>query len=249
MLRLKNLQRMRGKRHSPFEIVPIQRVDVYREVVERIRELIVSQVLTVGDRLPSERALAEALSVSRISVRQAVKVLENMGVVTSRRGSGTYVRELGVDSIVNVMLERFPIDDRMLRELIDARATIEQRVLALAFQRRRTADFKSVHAAMAAREERFRDVSDDEVGSNDVYFERALAGVCGNRVLVLLQAALHEFWILTWGRLGILPGEKHKLHEEHKRILRAIEDGDLKKASSLMARHLDRPVDRQRVAR
>jgi len=240
---------MRGREHKPFAIVPIQRLDVYREVVDRIREFVSSQSLSVGDRLPSERALAEALQVSRISVRQAIKVLENMGVVTTRRGSGTYVKELGVDSIVNIMVERLSIDERLQDELIEARAAIEYRILALAFDRRESPEFASVHEAMAAREARLHDSEDNEIGSNDVYFERALAQVCGNRLLALMQATLHEMWILTWGKLGILPGEKHALHDEHKRILAAIENGDLKRATDLMAEHLDRPVERDRAQR
>ncbi len=143
-------------------------------------------------------------------MRQALKVLENMGVVTSRRGSGTYVKELGVDSIVNIVLERLPIDEQLQIELIDARAAIELRVLELAFERRRAPDFKLVHEAMAAREASLRDPHDNEVGTNDVYFERALAQACGNRLLALLQATMHELWILTWGKLGMLPGEKHR---------------------------------------
>jgi GntR family transcriptional repressor for pyruvate dehydrogenase complex len=237
---------MPSRKHEPFEIVPIKSLDVYREVVDRIRALIASQSLGVGDRLPSERALAEALGVSRVSVRQAIKVLENMGVLESRLGSGTYVKELSVDAVVNIMLERLPLDEQLQDELVDARAAIEQRVLALAFERRATPAFRAVHEAMAARERRLLDATDEEIGSIDMYFERALAEVCGNRVLTLMQATVHEMWILTWGKLGMLPGEKHKLHDEHKTILAAIEAGDVTLAHELMAHHLDRPIERYR---
>lgn len=240
---------MASRKHEPFEIVPIHSLDVYREVVNRIRAFITSEALTVGDRLPSERALAQALGVSRVSVRQAIKVLENMGLVESRLGSGTYVKELGIDAVVNIMLERLPLDERLQDELVDARAAIEQRVLSLAFERRSTPEFDAVREAMTAREETLRSGADDELGSIDMYFERTLGSLCGNRVLVLLQAAVHEMWILAWGKLGMLPGEKHTLHEEHRQILLAIEAGDLERAQELMAEHLDRPIERYGVNR
>lgn len=236
---------MPTRRAEPFEIVPIKSLDVYREVVDRIRDLIKAHDLDVGDRLPSERALAEALEVSRVSVRQAIKVLENMGLLESRVGSGTYVKELGVDAVVNIMLERLPIDERLQDELVDARAAIEQRVLALAFARRTSPQFQAVRDAMAAREASLRHGGDDdELGSIDMYFERALGEVCGNRVLALMQAAVHEMWILSWGKLGMLPGGKHKLHAEHQEILAALDAGDLALAHEVMARHLDRPIER-----
>lgn len=235
---------MPSRKQAPFEIVPIRSLDVYREVVERIREYVKEAHLEVGARLPSERALAEALQVSRVSVRQALKVLENMGLVETRVGSGTYVRELGVDAVVNIMLERLDVDERLQDELIHARAALEQRILELAFERRKEPGFRVVHEAMATREQSLQDPLDAEVGSIEMYFERALADAAGNRVLALLQAAIHEMWILTWGQLGMLPGEKHKLHDEHGAILAAIEAGDLARAQELMASHLDRPVDR-----
>ena len=76
-----------------FRLVPIRHVDVYREVLGQIEAFISENALKPGDRLPSDRELAERLGVSRASVRQATKVLEGFGRVDAQRGSGTYVKE------------------------------------------------------------------------------------------------------------------------------------------------------------
>ena len=73
---------------------------VYSLVVEQIRELIESGQLKPGDKLPTERSLAEQLGVSRSSVREALSALEVLGVINSRQGLGNYVAN-NVSSILN----------------------------------------------------------------------------------------------------------------------------------------------------
>ena len=75
-----------------FQIV--RRQHVWSSVVDQIRELIDSGRLKPGDRLPSERQLCTQLGISRVSVREALRVLESVGYVEVRSGSGAYVREV-----------------------------------------------------------------------------------------------------------------------------------------------------------
>jgi len=70
----------------------VERKHVWTAVVDQIRELIDSGRLAQGERLPSERQLCAQLRVSRVSVREALRVLESVGYVEVRSGSGTYVR-------------------------------------------------------------------------------------------------------------------------------------------------------------
>ena len=79
---------------SDFEV--IRKNKVYEEVAKQIERLI-SKKLKPGDKLPSERELAEMLQVSRSSIRDAIRSLELVGVVEPRQGAGTIVRELSGD--------------------------------------------------------------------------------------------------------------------------------------------------------
>jgi len=81
------------------ELAPVRRTKVYEEVAERIRRLIVEGRLHPGDRLPPERELAEHLGVSRTSVRDAIRVLELIGLLEPRQGDGTVVRDRTPDSL------------------------------------------------------------------------------------------------------------------------------------------------------
>lgn len=74
--------------HSADEFRPRQ---IYEQVAERIRSSILSGAFPAGSRLPSERELAQRLGVSRPAVREAIGALQNLGLVVTRHGSGTYV--------------------------------------------------------------------------------------------------------------------------------------------------------------
>src|SRR5439155_12770487 len=89
---------MAGTVKSDFEV--IRRNKVYEEVARQIERLILKK-LRPGDKLPSERELAELLGVSRSSIRDAIRSLELVGLVEPRQGTGTIVREISSDSLGN----------------------------------------------------------------------------------------------------------------------------------------------------
>src|SRR5204862_6433449 len=77
----------------------VGKTKVYEVVVEQIKGLITEGRIKPGDRLPPERELAELFKASRNSVRDAIRVLEQMGLIESRQGDGTYVRTLSADEL------------------------------------------------------------------------------------------------------------------------------------------------------
>ncbi len=104
-----------------FQIV--RRQHVWSSVVDQIRELIDSGRLKPGDRLPSERQLCTQLGISRVSVREALRVLESVGYVEVRSGSGAYVREVpGVGRIPHDWLREH---DGLVERLFELRELAE----------------------------------------------------------------------------------------------------------------------------
>ena len=77
-----------------MKLKPIKRSRLYESAVDQIRSLILADNYNPGDRLPSERELAEQLSVGRPSVREALRILGAMGLIEIRVGNGTYVRDV-----------------------------------------------------------------------------------------------------------------------------------------------------------
>src|SRR5215471_9765601 len=96
----------------------IRRNKVYEEVAKQIERLILKK-LQPGDKLPSERELAEMLSVSRSSIRDAIRSLELMGLVEPRQGAGTIVRELSSETLANPLASTLKRKEELIGELLD----------------------------------------------------------------------------------------------------------------------------------
>ena len=103
---------------SEFEA--IRRNKVYEEVAKQIERLILKR-LQPGDKLPSERELAEMLGVSRSSIRDAIRSLELIGMVEPRQGAGTVVREISADALMNPLASMLTRQRELVSELLDFR--------------------------------------------------------------------------------------------------------------------------------
>lgn len=107
---------------------PIERQSVAEMVATRILEMVSSQALKAGDQLPPERELAEMFSVSRPSVREAIRGLSILGVVKSRQGGGAFISKLDGEALLGPIRFFLSLEKMNIRELYDARALIESDV-------------------------------------------------------------------------------------------------------------------------
>lgn len=226
---------------KPFEIVPIQRVDVYESVLAQLNALITESGMQPGDRLPPERELVERLDVSRVSVREALRALESMGKIEIRRNAGSFVVHPNGNALANQLQSVLQIDRAFLEYLVDVRAAVEDKVVALVGERQGV-DLGEVRATI---ERSVADLSESgEPGSMDLRFEAALAREAGNPLMVEMQRSVHQLWVEAWGKCGISPGDWRRFHDEHLAILEALERGEPQLARQLMAEHVDRTIEK-----
>src|SRR6059036_3716048 len=115
-------------------IEPIRRSRLYQSIVEQIESLLERGELRPGDQLPPERALAEQFQVSRASVREALRTLELLGVVETRAGGGTFVRQVAPDDLVRP-LHSLIARGHSLTDVIEFRGVVEPAIAALAATR------------------------------------------------------------------------------------------------------------------
>lgn len=226
----------------PFQILPIRQVQVYREVFRQLDGLASS--LRPGDRLGSERELAERLNVSRVSVREALRALEGMGKVEVRRNAGTYVVDPAGRFDIDQIRAGLPADTAYLGWLSQLRSAIEVKVVEIVGRRR--ADLAPVRRLLQqAADELDRDPAEDP--AQDLRFEALLAQLVENPLLQRAQRMVHRLWVTGWSDAGLSPGDRHDFHREHEAILAALESGQVPLASRLMRDHVDRPVVGERV--
>ena len=108
---------------------------LYEDIVQRFRSLIHEGELKPGERLPSERVLAEQLQVSRSSVREAIRSLELQGLVVSKRGSGTFIDTENLESVVALIASTLSSGADTLRDIFEMRHLLEPQIAGVAAQR------------------------------------------------------------------------------------------------------------------
>ena len=115
---------------TPLEAIKQRRL--YQDVVRQIRNLIDEGTLKPGDRLPSERELAEQLQVSRSSLREAMRTLELQGLVVSRPGAGTFVSNDTNGSVADALTAYLADGKDALKDVFEMRHILEPQMAALA---------------------------------------------------------------------------------------------------------------------
>jgi GntR family transcriptional regulator, transcriptional repressor for pyruvate dehydrogenase complex len=214
---------------------PLRRSRLYEEVVERLRELIDVQGLEPGDRLMSERELAERLGVSRTSVRQALTALEVTGLVRIRHGGGVFLARSPNDVLpllARELLDRY----EGLPTVIEVREAIETQTSRLAARRREDADLRAMRAALERMEATIQ--SGDDPAEADSAFHTAIVRAARNPLLERLWQDLAEPINQTRRASLARPGRPPRSLAAHYAILDAIEGKDEEGAAASMREHL-----------
>ncbi|HEX2133317.1 MAG TPA: FadR/GntR family transcriptional regulator [Actinophytocola sp.] len=212
---------------------PVSRSKLYAQVVDRIRAHVAESGLRAGDRLPSERDLAERLGVSRTSVKQAIVVLEVQGLLDVRHGGGTYLRRdsLDVEPVEELMARR-----RRLPDVLEAREALETKLAELAARRRTDADLAAIDDALAYMASEVDAGGSGEEG--DRRFHAAVTAAAYSSILAEFMRSIAEQ--ITESRHESLrqPGRPPRSLGQHRRIAEAIRAGDPRAAASAMRRHV-----------
>lgn len=108
---------------------------IYLDIVEKLRAMIDADGLVPGDKIPSERELSDRLSVGRSSVREALRALELLGLIETRRGEGTYIKDFQEHRLVDLLGAFFLQDQKTIEDLSETKQLIELDCLKLLIHR------------------------------------------------------------------------------------------------------------------
>ena len=223
----------------------------HEAVLARIEADLAAGRLRLGGRLPAERALAEQLGVSRASVREAVRVLEAMGVVRAGVGSGPEAGTVVVaDPAVPLSAAvRLHLGTRALPigDVVDARVLLETWAAAAATAPGPGTARDPGTAALARAGELLRAMDDEALPADafhrlDAEFHVALAEAAGNvlvtAVMVALREAIHSYVMTAVAALPDWVGTARRLRAEHAGILAAVRAGDAAAAAEAVRAHI-----------
>jgi len=219
---------------SDFETV--RRNKVYKGVAKQIERLILKK-LRPGDKLPSERELAELLAVSRSSIRDAIRSLELTGMVEPRQGAGTIVREISSDSLVNPLANARKRKEELIGELLDFRMMLEPPLAARAATRVSSDEVSEMEEILERQEKKVRG-GESTIGE-DSEFHYAVALASGNSVVLKVLDTLMDLLRDSRERSLQVEGRQQKSVAGHRRILDALKRHDSEAAKVAMRRHIE----------
>ena len=209
---------------------------LYKTIVDQIQQKIISGELRPGERLPSERELADAFGVGRPTVREATKVLESKGLLEMRRGAGVFVSPAIQDALLeslNLLVQYNQCTPEMVYEV---RRVQEVSMAGLAALRATENDLAAMREALKDMEATLDDI--DSYNQADLLFHRAVAKATHNQMFIiltefLLKGTASVIHLVTQTRNNTARGLR-----EHQRVFQAIAAGDADSARQAMQDHL-----------
>jgi DNA-binding FadR family transcriptional regulator len=201
-------------------------------VISAVKDALISGKLVPGDRLPSEIQLGESLSISRGTIREAMKILSAFGVVEIRQGDGTYISRSDDRAIFEPLLFSLVLSKENMKELVELRELLEVAIVKLILENARSEDLEAVERALLDLEEKVRhgERRPSELALADISFHRTLGYATGNRMVEKIYHFVIDFFAPSI-ELSHRKQEKGVLAKEHHRkIYDALAARDLESA-------------------
>ncbi|MFI8994380.1 FadR/GntR family transcriptional regulator [Streptomyces sp. NPDC053542] len=243
---------------------PVRQSRTHELVLESIEERVLAGELKAGDRLPPERELAPVLGVSRSALREALRVLETIGVLVAQAGrgpdAGARIVRNPDDALGRLLRLHFALGSYCLEDVLEARVTLERSSFRAAAERA-AADADESKAGLDEAAELVArmgapDVGVPEFNDLDTRFHVQIARSSGNALTSTLTSAVREsvrpLILRALEAAEDWPATAAALNAEHAELLRLVRAGDGVGAADLVERHIrglhgtlveDRPAD------
>jgi GntR family transcriptional repressor for pyruvate dehydrogenase complex len=218
---------------------PVDRRKVYEQVAAQLLSQIGARRLRPGDTLPSERELTERFAVGRSSIREALRMLESQGVITSANGGAFVVADAANPLNSSLQLVVALDSETGIHDLFELRRIIDCEAAALAAERRSDDDLAEMRAAIEEME-RFVAAHDERFVLADLRFHLAIAEATGNRLIVYSMQAARDVVRRALEQVVNVPRSPESAIVEHGAVLEAVEARNPDWARNAMCDHLER---------
>ncbi len=219
---------------------PIKRSSIIKEISDQIAQHILEKKLPSGSRLPTERELIQQFGVARSSVREALRMLEQVGLITIKAGpqGGTYVAEADHSRAASALSVALRMDGATMAEVIQARSVLESHLARLAAE---NATEKDLHKMLATIEETEQNIDKPEVflKANSA-FHSAVAEAAGNKVLLMMMQSILHLIDKSLNKLVLDEELISSAIIGHKKIYEVIARRDSDAAEAALIEHVQR---------
>ncbi len=205
-------------------------------IITKIRDLINYKNLEPGDKLPSERMLAEKFEVTRSNVRDAIQKLEFYGLLKSIPQSGTFVANIGVIALNGMIEDILRLDEPDFKSLVETRILLELKTASLAATRRTQEDLEHMKNTLDAYEKKV--LNNEDAVQEDLLFHLAIAKASGNSTMNTLMLTITPEIITNFEKYHVCDENQAFLGiQEHTDIYEAIKNQEPALAKEKMKIH------------
>lgn len=211
---------------------------VYYQIIEQIEIMVIEGKLNKGDKLPTERELCEQMGVGRSSVREAIRILEIIGMIESRRGEGNFIRRSIENNLLLPITAMCIFDKCSFQDIFGIRRALEVEAAALAAKLISDEDLKELYEYL--NNMKFSN-DEKERAEYDKKFHYKIAEASGNKVLVNILVSISlliDSFIIEARKKAIVNLNKEIVDNLHEEIYNAIYQHNPKIASSVMENHM-----------
>ncbi|WP_161493817.1 FadR/GntR family transcriptional regulator [Virgibacillus necropolis] len=225
-----------------MELLPVRKKRVYQDIVEQIKQAIERGEISQGEKLPSERTLAETFSVSRTSIKEAFSVLESAGIVEIKQGSGVFLLKNNTADIIariTSVIRGTAVD---IVELMELRQSIEGDAAYYAALRGDKKDVEVIYKAFCDLENAV--LNKKIAAEEDLAFHMSIASAAKNSIVKKVMYMISDQVLegLKESRTNTLkvPNNSKIILGEHRVIYEAIQEENPGKAKEAMCNHLQK---------
>jgi len=234
----------------------VKRISLVDAVVDKMLNMVVSGQFNVGDRIPSEKILAQEFGVSRSTLREAFKKLENLGVVSIRQGSGTYLLQDSVNvpffnydkgnsgdapsqaakDVHSALDKHLKVGEIKLSHYLEARENLEQASFVAALKNAEPEDIRLLERVIARQKD--LDLYPDRFPEIDFEFHRLMICASHNELYKHFWQILTPFMEVQIQRVYQLPGMVANACAYHMQIFNALVKKDKKQGEKAINEHI-----------
>lgn len=209
---------MENKESASEIFLKASRESATEVVIKSLKKLLITNVLRPGDKLPSEMEISQSLGVSRGSVREAMKILSAYGIVSIKRGDGTYIADKTDGIMFDPLLFRLIVNSNNINESKELREMIELGIIKLAIDNANENDIKLLEDIndYTVRLVNENSMSGDAIIETELMFHTALGKATGNKMVQTIYNFVMELYVpniykdISNERFGVEAVECHK---------------------------------------
>jgi GntR family transcriptional regulator, transcriptional repressor for pyruvate dehydrogenase complex len=217
-------------------IKPIKKANISEQVFEQLKQQLVAGEWKQGEKIPSENELATAFGVSRVTVRQALQKLTVLGLIETRLGEGSFVKEIKPGVYMNTLIPMAYLGEQSLLEVLEFRQAVEVKTAELAAKRATPKEIEELEKIFE-RMTKYKD-NPKKFSEADLDFHLKIAEMTGNSLIMETHNIIKDILSVAMQHVVEKLGNTRGLHY-HKILLEAIKEHDSKRSRDIMAQHLD----------